>query len=93
MDKIIEKTLGTVANVASTFTSAEFSGQRVIYWYQLMFRHCPTVILNIEERSLNDPCAKIAAAARMLSYSHRLRVLVEGSGNTLPDELFVTMRG
>ena len=51
------------------------------------------VILNIKERSANDPHAKIAEAARTLSYDYRLRVLVVGSNNTIPDELFATKRG
>ena len=92
-EKIVRKALGAVSNVPNTFTSVDYSGPRVIFWYQLIFRHYPLVILNIKERSPNDPQAKIAEAARTLSYDYQLRVLIDGSNNTLPDELFATKRG
>jgi hypothetical protein len=91
--EIVRMALAAVANVPKTFTSVAYTGPRVIFWYQLMFRHYPLVILNIEERSATDPHAKIAEAARTLSVDHQLRVLVDGSNNALPDELFVTLRG
>jgi hypothetical protein len=91
--EIIQKALGAVANVPAKFTPVDHSGPRVIFWYQLMFRHFPLVILNIKEKSPNKPHAEIAEAARTLSSDYQLRVLVDGSNNTLPDELFVTMRG
>ena len=49
-----------------------------------MFRHYPLVILNLRERS-----SRIEEAARILSYTHELRVLVDSSNNTLPNELFL----
>ena len=91
--RIIQKALGAVANVPNTSTSVNYAGPRVIFWYQLMFRHYPLVILNINERSPHDPHANFAEAAKTSTYNYRLRVLVEGSNNTLPDELFATKRG
>ena len=49
-DMIIQKALEAVANVSNTLMSVNYSGLRVIFWYQLMFRHYPLVILNIKER-------------------------------------------
>ena len=91
--RIVQKALEAVANFTNTLTSAAKSGGRVIFWYQLMFRHYPLVILNMKERLPNTPHAGIAGAASMLSIHHQLRVLVDCSNNDLPNELFATLRG
>lgn len=53
----------------------------------------PLIILNVNERSPNDQHAPIAGAARTFSHDHQLLVLVNGSNNAIPDELFATMQG
>lgn len=37
--KIVRMVLGAVANVPNTFTTVDYSGPRVIFWYRLMFRY------------------------------------------------------
>ena len=83
-DEIVRKALRSVANVTDTFPSLDYGCPRIIFWYKLMFRHYPLVILNLRERS-----SRIEEAARILSYTHELRVLVDSSNNTLPNELFL----
>ena len=92
-DRIVQKALGAVANVSWPFSFLEDSCPRVIFWYQLMFRHYPLVILNIRERFRNESHANIAYAARTLSSKYKLLVLVDGSNNDLPNELFRNKRG
>ena len=83
-DEIVQKALRSVANVSGTFPSVDYDCPRIIFWYQLMFRHYPLIILNLRQRS-----PKIEEAARILSYTYKLRVLVDSSDNALPDELFL----
>jgi hypothetical protein len=76
-----------------SFNSPHYSGRRVIFYYGWMFWSRPILVLNAKERELNEPYAKISDAARTLAYDYKLRVIVDGSDNTLPDSLFATKRG
>jgi hypothetical protein len=53
----------------------------------------PILVLNAKEREINKPYAEISDAARTMAYEYKLRVIVDGFDNTLPDSLFATLRG
>jgi hypothetical protein len=93
-EAIVRKALKTIANLQyDSFISPHHSGRRVMFYYGCMFWSKPILVLNAKERELNEPYAKISDAARMLAYNYKLRVIVDGSDNTLPDSLFATLRG
>jgi hypothetical protein len=58
-----------------------------------LFRSNPILVLNAKEREINKPFAEISDAARALAYNHKLRMIMDGSDNTLSDSLFATIRG
>ena len=93
-DVIVVKSLKAIANLQyDSFISPHYSGRRVLLYYGWMFWSRPILVLNAKERELNEPHAKISDAARTLAYDYKLRVIVDGSDNTLPDSLFATKRG
>jgi hypothetical protein len=69
------------------------SGPRVLFWYRCFFLSNPILVLNAKEREPNEPYARISDAARTLASNYKLRVIVDGSDNTLPASLFATKRG
>ena len=92
-DVIVRKALRAIANLQYSFISPHHSGTRVIFYYRWMFWSKPILVLNAKEREINKPYAEISDAARTLAYEYKLRVIVDGSDNTLPDSLFATLRG
>jgi hypothetical protein len=64
-----------------------------MFYYRWMFWSNPILVLNAKERELNKPYAETSDAARTLAYDYKLRVIVDGSDNTLPNSLFATLRG
>jgi hypothetical protein len=92
-DVIVEKSLKAIANLQYSFSSPYHSGRRVMFYYRWIFWSKPILVLNAKERELNKPYAGISDAARRLAYQYKLRVIVDGSDNTLPDSLFATKRG
>jgi hypothetical protein len=92
-DVIVEKSVKAIANLQYSFVSPHHSSRRVIFYYRWIFWSKPILVLNAKERELNEPYAKISDAARTLAYDYKLRVIVDGSDNTLPDSLFATLRG
>jgi hypothetical protein len=93
-EAIVVKSLKAIANLQyDNFISPHYSGRRVMLYYRWMFWSRPILVLNAKERELNKPYAEISDAARTLAYDYKLRVIVDGSDNTLPDSLFATLRG
>ena len=93
-ESIVRKALRTIANLQyDFFISPHHSGRRVMFYYRWMLWSKPILVLNAKERELNKPYAEISDAARMLAYDYKLRVIVDGSDNTLPDSSFLSKRG
>jgi hypothetical protein len=92
-DFIVEKSLKAIVNTHYRFVTPYYSSQRVLLWYRWFFWSKPILVLNAKERDINEPFAEVSDAARTLAYDYKLRVIVDGSDNTLPDSLFTTLRG
>ena len=66
--------------------------KRVLFFYKLLFRHSPIVVIQVPERSAGQQYADVTAATRALTDEHDLTVVVDGSPNSLPPELLTTIR-
>jgi hypothetical protein len=86
LDKIVDESLGN-----SSFYGDE-AASRIIWWHRLFFRCSPTVVLTSNEKVTDKSFAHIPNAARTLSESYNLRVVVDGTDTSLPDGIFETLR-
>lgn len=89
-DTIVTKVLSEVANSRLGFFDPRGSARRVLWFYSL-FLPRPIVILRAGERRDGQDFADVPGAARELAV-FGLRVLVDGSTNSLPVELLKTTR-
>lgn len=87
---IVMEALSGVANTSACFVHPHSSVRRILWWHRLFFPP-PIVVLRIGERGDGQDFAEIPGAARELA-GFGLRVLVDGSANSLPPELFRTTR-
>ena len=57
-----------------------------------MFKLPPIVVIRVPERQAGEPYAQVTAAVRSLVDDFGLRVIVDGSPNSIPPELLTTRR-
>mmetsp|Transcript_25112 Transcript_25112/g.22828 ORF Transcript_25112/g.22828 Transcript_25112/m.22828 type:complete len:158 (-) Transcript_25112:119-592(-) len=57
-----------------------------------MFRSYPIVVIGVPERTGEEKYASITGATRELADEYNLRVVIDGSPNSLPPELMTTTR-
>lgn len=93
-DDIVELVLKELANVRMIF-SAKNSAHRVIFWYRLMFlyQRSPMDVLRVADRSTGDKKASLVGAVRTLVEEFNVKVVVEGSRDSLDDSLLRSDRG
>jgi len=68
------------------------STRRVLFFYRLFFRSNPSVVISVPERQAGEKYAQVTAAVRSLADNFHLRVIVDGSPNSIPPELINTKR-
>jgi hypothetical protein len=68
------------------------SAHRVLFFYNLMFKLPPIVVIRVPERQFGEPYAQVTPAVRALADDYGLRVIVDGSPNSIPSELLTTTR-
>ena len=91
-ETIVTKVLSEVANSRLGFFDPRGSARRVLWFYRELLRlPRPIVILRAGERRDGQDFADVPGAARELAV-FGLRVLVDGSTNSLPVELLKTKR-
>ena len=90
LKNIVADVLFTVANSRVGFIDPLFSVRRVLWWYG-WFLPRPIVVLRAGERRDGQDYADISGAARELA-GYGLRVLIDGSTNSLPSEVLTTLR-
>ena len=56
----------------------------------MIFRESPLVVITVPERSPGDKYADVTAATRLLIDKFKLRVMVDGSLNSIPLILLTT---
>jgi hypothetical protein len=57
-----------------------------------MFKLPPIVVIGVPERQFGEPYAQVTSAVRVLTDDYGLRVIVDGSPNSIPSELLTTTR-
>ena len=89
---IIEDALSAVANLSPrvSFNDPLASVRRVLWWYG-WFLPRPIVVLRAGERKEGEAFAGFPCAVRVLA-EYGLRIVVDGSTYSLPNELFATKR-
>lgn len=87
---IVMDALSEVANSRISFVDPRASVRRILWWYRWLLPP-PIVVLRAGERLDGQNFAELPGAAREL-VGYGLRVLVDGSTNSLPPELLLTKR-
>ena len=70
------------------------NAHRVLWWYSVFFFKLPPpiVLISVPERQSGHQYADVTSAVRSLVDDYRLRVIVDGSPNSIPPELLATNR-
>ncbi len=91
-DLIIDQVLREIAGIRVNFFNPVGSARRVLFFYSLLFKFPPTVVIRVPERMVGQCYADVTAAVRSLADDFKLRVIVDGSPNSIPPELITTNR-
>jgi hypothetical protein len=92
-DTIIKNTLQELANPPFKFMNPLKSAPRVIFWHRLFtLGRSPLVVINATEREIGHGYAGLTGAVRTLVDKYNLRVIVDGSPNSISDSLLRTTR-
>jgi hypothetical protein len=81
-----------ITGINITFLNLSSNTQRVMFFYNIMFKRSPIVVIRVPERQAGEPYAQVTSAVRSLADDYGLRVVVDGSPNSLPPELLTTNR-
>lgn len=91
-DVIVDKALRQITGLDVSYFQPENSAKRVLLFYKFIFRRYPIVVLRVPERLKNQNYADVPSAVRTLADEFGLRVIVDGSPNSIPPELLSTKR-
>ncbi|KAI3649950.1 hypothetical protein MP228_005582 [Amoeboaphelidium protococcarum] len=90
---IIKNVLQELANPPFKFMNPLNSAPGVIFWYRLFtLGRSPIVVINATERKVGQEYACLTGAVRTLVEDYHLRVVVQGSPNSLEERLLRTKR-
>jgi hypothetical protein len=68
------------------------SARRLLFFYSFLFKCFPIVVIRVPERQIGQQYADVTSAVRALADDFGLRVVVDGSPNSIPPELIATKR-
>ena len=91
MDVIVGKALSEIANVYPLMDPAG-NASRVLFWYRLLFRTSPILVMEVNERSEREAYADVTPATRELADTYGQKVIVDGCPDSLSPNLFSTLR-
>jgi hypothetical protein len=92
-DTIIQNTLQELASPPFKFMNPLKAASGVIFWYRLFtLGRSPIVVINATERRVGQDYAGLTGAVRTLVDKYKLRVIVDGSPNSLDETLLRTNR-
>ena len=92
-DTIIKNTLQRLTRIPFDFVPPFDSAKRVIFWHRLFtLGRSPIVVINAAEREIGHGYAGLTGAVRTLVDRYNLRVIVDGSPNSISDSLLRTTR-
>jgi hypothetical protein len=70
----------------------DVNARRVLRWFDMFGCEKPVVVVQVPERLANEPYASVPAAVRHLVEVYDVKVIVDGSPNSVPPELLRTKR-
>jgi hypothetical protein len=88
---IMDKAMREITDIRHFYFSLPDSMNRVMWFYSLFFRP-PIVVIRVPERQQGQQYADVTAAVRGLADEFGLRVIVDGSPNSIPPELQATVK-
>lgn len=92
-DTIIKNTLMELTRIKLDFIPPFDSARRVIFWHRFFtLGRSPIVVINATERKVGEGYAGLTGAVRTLVDKYKLRVVVDGSPNSLDESLLRTKR-
>jgi Cdc6-like AAA superfamily ATPase len=92
-DTIIKNTLQQLADPPFNFMGLFKVAPRVIFWFRFFtLGRYPIIVINATERKVGEEYAGLTGAVRTLVDDYKLRVVVDGSPNSLDESLLRTTR-
>ena len=90
---IVKDTLKLLTDPPFKFMDPLKSAPRVIFWFRLFtLGRSPIIVLEVSERKVGQEFADLTGAVRTLVEKYKLRVVVDGSPNSLDESLLRTTR-
>ena len=83
--------LQEITNIRLRWFNLSANTARVLWFYNF-FGRAPVVVIRVPERQKGEPYAQVTSAVRGLADDFGLRVIVDGSPNSLPPEVSATER-
>ena len=84
--------LRDVTGIRFSFLDLHSNARRVITFHRLFFRNPPIVVISVPERGPRENYADVTAAVRGLTDKFNLKVLVDGSPDSIPPNILTTER-
>ena len=92
-DTIITNALQRLTRIQFDFIPPFDSAKRVIFYYRLFtLGRSPIIVINATERKVGQDYAGLTGAVRTLVDKYKLRVIIDGSPNSLDETLLRTTR-
>jgi hypothetical protein len=81
-----------ITNTNPRIVASGASARRVLWWHRFFFRAPAIVVLQAAERKPTQAFADLDSAARALTHDFPVRVVIDASDNSLPEDGKKTMR-
>ena len=92
-DTVIKNALLQLTNPPFRFMDPFKSAPKVLFWYRFFtLGRSPIIVINATERKVGEEYASLTGAVRTLVDRYKLRVVVDGSPNSLDESLLRTTR-
>lgn len=91
-DIIIDLALRALTGIQIDFLKPVGSARRLLFFYSFLFKRSPIVVIRVPERERGEQYPQVTSAVRDLTDLYGLRVVVDGSPNSLPPTLIATKR-
>jgi len=84
-DLITSQALTSITNISMNFINKKRSAERVIWWYQMLFRRRPILVIPADERLEDQKYAELPQSARQLA-KYGVLVIIDASDNSMPPQ-------
>ncbi len=84
--------LREITGIRSPFLDLHSNAHRVIKFHRLFFQSPPIVVISVPERGPREEYAMLTAAVRGLTDEFKLKVLVDGTPDSIPPDTLATKR-